>query len=332
MNMFNDKYAIKSFTLSVVTFCCTFFAFSLSAISQVYPNKPVTLIVGWPPGGGADIVSRIMAEGLSATLNQTVTVKNLSGASGNLGAEATARSAADGYTLLLVGGNHVTNSHLYSKLNFDPTKDFEPVSLLTIAPNLLVVNPNLPVHNLAEFIALVRSKPGQLSYGSAGNGTTGHLAMELLKATAKIDILHVPYKGGGPFVTDLVGGHVMLGFDNILSSGPQINGNRIRAIATSGSQRISLFSELPTVAESGYPGFEVLLWQGLLAPAGTPKDIIARLNIAVHQALIRPETIKRFKELALEGRWSSPEDFRKFLIVENEKWGKLIKSIGVRLD
>jgi len=330
MNKFTGKTLMTNFKwMTAALFCAVL---PLNALAQAYPNKPITLVVGWPPGGGADIVARIMAEGLSASLNQTVTVNNRPGASGNLGAEAAARSAPDGYTILLVGGNHATNVHLYRKLAYDPMRDFEPISLLTVAPNLLAINPSLPVRNVAEFVALARSKPNQLSYGSAGNGTTGHLAMELLKTTTKIDMVHVPYKGGAPFITDLIGGQVMLGFDNVLSSGPQIKNGRLRAIATSGSKRSALFPDVPTVAESGYPGFEVLLWQGLLAPAGTPRDIINRLNAAVQETLNRPATLKRFNELALEGTGGTPEQFRSFLVNEIDKWGGVIRSIGVKLD
>lgn len=332
MNKFNAKILTTKFKWITAALLSTLLSLNTTALAQAYPNKPIQLIVGWPPGGGADIVARIMAEGLSASLNQTVTVSNRPGASGNLGAETAARSAPDGYTILLVGGNHVTNIHLYQKLGYDPMRDFEPISLLTVAPNLLVVNPSLPVRNVAEFVALARSKPNQLSYGSAGNGTTGHLAMELLKSTTKIDIVHIPYKGAAPFITDLIGSQVMLGFDGIGSTGPQIKNGRLRAIATSDSKRTALFPDVPTVAESGYPGFEVLLWQGLLAPAGTPRDVINRLNAAVQETLNRPATLKRFNELALESTGGTPEQFRAFLTNEISKWGGVIRTIGVKLD
>jgi tripartite-type tricarboxylate transporter receptor subunit TctC len=288
--------------------------------------------VGWPAGGGADIVARIVSEGLSMSLEQRFNVDNRPGASGNLGAETVARAAADGYTLLVVGVNHASNKFLYSKITYDPVKDFEPISLLTGAPNLLVIHPSLAARNIQELVALARAKPGQILYGSAGNGTTGHLAMELFKSTTGIEMQHVPYKGGAQFVTDLAGGQVMVGFDNILSSGPHVQSGRMIAIGSSGSRRSPLFPNAPTVAESGYPGFEVVLWQGLLAPAGTPRDVVVRLNAAVREVLRRPEIQKRFNELAIEAFTGSPDEFKGYLANEIEKWGRVIKAVGVRLD
>jgi tripartite-type tricarboxylate transporter receptor subunit TctC len=297
-----------------------------------YPNKPVRVLVGWPAGGGADIVARIVADGLSSRLEHRFTVDNRPGASGNLGAELAARAAPDGYTLLVVGVNHASNLFLYSKSAYDPVKDFEPVSLLTGAPNLLVVHPSVPAKSIQELVAYARSRPGQILYGSAGNGTTGHLAMELFKSTTGIDMQHVPYKGGAQFVTDLAGGQVMVGFDNILSSGPHVQSGRMRAIGSSTARRSPLLPDVPTVAESGYPGFEVVLWQGLLAPAGTPREIIDKLNLAVRESLRRPEVQKRFNDLAIEAFTGSPEDFKSFLAREIDKWGRVIKAVGVRLD
>jgi tripartite-type tricarboxylate transporter receptor subunit TctC len=297
-----------------------------------YPNRPVRVVVGWPAGGGADIVARIVSEGLSMSLEQRFNVDNRPGASGNLGAETVARAAADGYTLLVVGVNHASNKFLYSKITYDPVKDFEPISLLTGAPNLLVIHPSLAARNIQELVALARAKPGQILYGSAGNGTTGHLAMELFKSTTGIEMQHVPYKGGAQFVTDLAGGQVMVGFDNILSSGPHVQSGRMIAIGSSGSRRSPLFPNAPTVAESGYPGFEVVLWQGLLAPAGTPRDVVVRLNAAVREVLRRPEIQKRFNELAIEAFTGSPDEFKGYLANEIEKWGRVIKAVGVRLD
>ena len=297
-----------------------------------YPNRPVRVLVGWPAGGGADIVARIAAEGLSNSLKQQFNVENRPGASGNLGAEAAARAAPDGYTLLVVGVNHASNPFLYSKIAYDPVKDFEPISLLTGAPNLLVVHPSLPVKNIQELVALARAKPGSINYGSAGNGTTGHLAMELFKSTTKIEMQHVPYKGGAQFVTDLAGGQVMVGFDNILSSGPHVLSGRMRAIGSSSLRRSPRFPDVPTVAESGYPGFDVVLWQGLLAPAGTPRDIVDKLNAAVRESVRRPEVQKRFAELAIESYTGTPEQFKTFLAKEIDTWGRVIKAVGVRLD
>jgi tripartite-type tricarboxylate transporter receptor subunit TctC len=290
------------------------------------------MIVPWPAGGGADIVGRVLAQKLTETFNQQVIVDNRPGASGNLGAEAGARSAPDGYTLILVGANHATNIHLYSKLTYDPIKDFEPISLLTGAPNILVVHPSVPVHSVKELFALARARPGQISYGSAGNGTTGHLAMELLKSSAKIDMLHVPYKGGSQFMNDLIGGQISLGFENVLSSAQHIKAGRLRAIATTGARRTPSMPEVPTVAESGLPGFEVVLWQGLLAPAGTPRETIERVHAAVVASLQKPDLRERFAQLNVEAIGSTPAQFATFIRREIDKWAKVVRESGSRLD
>ena len=323
---------MRSAVVSKIVLCCAVALFSVSCLAQSYPSKPVRMIVPWPAGGGADIVGRALAQKLSESLNQKFIVDNRPGASGNLGVELGARSAADGYTVIIVGANHATNIHLYSKLAYDPVKDFEPISLLTAAPNILVVHPSLPVRNVQELFALARAKPGQISYGSAGNGTTGHLAMELLKSSAKIDMKHVPYKGGSQFMHDLMGGHVSLGFENVLSSAPHIKAGRLRAIATTSARRTPTMPDVPTVAESGLPGFEVVLWQGLLAPAGTPRETIERLHAAVVESLQKPDLRERFGQLNVEAIGSTPAQFGTFIRSEIDKWAKVVRESGSRLD
>lgn len=312
--------------------CCATLMTAAPCLAQGYPAKPVRVIVPWPAGGGADIVARAVTQKLTEHFSQPFVVENRPGASGSVGTEVAAKQAPDGYTLLLIGANHATNSHLYAKLGFDPIRDFEAISLLTEAHNLLVLHPSVNARNVAELIALARARPGQISYGSAGNGTTGHLAMELLKLSAKIDMVHIPYKGGAPFVNDLLGGQVSLGFENVLSSSPHVATGKLRAIATSGRQRSRALPEVPTVAESGLPGFEVVLWQGLLAPAGTPRPIIERLHEGVSAGMTKPDLRERFAQLNVEPVGGTPAQFATYLQSEFDKWGKVIRAAGIGLN
>ena len=312
--------------------CCATLMTAAPCLAQGYPAKPVRVIVPWPAGGGADIVARAVTQKLTEHFSQPFVVENRPGASGSVGTEVAAKQAPDGYTLLLIGANHATNSHLYAKLGFDPIRDFEAISLLTEAHNLLVLHPSVNARNVAELIALARARPGQISYGSAGNGTTGHLAMELLKLSAKIDMVHIPYKGGAPFVNDLLGGQVSLGFENVLSSSPHVATGKLRAIATSGRQRSRALPEVPTVAESGLPGFEVVLWQGLLAPAGTPRPIIERLHEGVSAGMTKPDLRERFAQLNVDPVGGTPAQFATYLQSEFDKWGKVIRAAGISLN
>ena len=318
--------------VSSFVICCATLMAGAACLAQGYSAKPVRVIVPWPAGGGADIVARGVTQKLTEHFNQPFVVENRPGASGSVGTEVAAKQAPDGYTLLLIGANHATNSHLYAKLGFDPIRDFEAISLLTEAHNLLVLHPSVNARNVAELIALARARPGQISYGSAGNGTTGHLAMELLKLSAKIDMVHIPYKGGAPFVNDLLGGQVSLGFENVLSSSPHVATGKLRAIATSGRQRSRALPEVPTVAESGLPGFEVVLWQGLLAPAGTPRPIIDRLHEGVAAGMTKPDLRERFAQLNVEPVGGTPAQFATYLQSEFDKWGKVIRAAGIGLN
>jgi tripartite-type tricarboxylate transporter receptor subunit TctC len=303
-----------------------------AAAQPDYPARPVRVIVPFAAGGGADVVARILAQKLSDRLGQQFFIDNRPGAASNIGTELAARAPADGYTLIVVGPNHTTNPHLFSKLPFDPVKDFAPVSLLTSAPYLLVVNPSVPAHRFQELVALARTRPGALAYGSAGNGTAGHLAMELIKTSAGIDLLHVPYKGSPPFLADLMGGQVAAGFDNVLSASPHIEAGRLRAIATSGSHRAPSLPDVPTIAESGLAGFDVTVWQGLLAPAGTSPDLVARLYRETRAALDAPDLRERMAGLGVEIIGSTPADFAAFIAADIAKWGPVVRQAGARID
>jgi len=285
----------------------------LTATAQAWPTRAIRMVVPFAAGGGADIVGRAVAQKLAESLGQQVIVDNRAGAAGNIGTELVARAPGDGYTLLIIGPNHATNPFLFRKIPFDPIKDFEPVSLLTSAPYLLVVHPSLPARTLKDLIALALSKPGQLNYGSAGNGSAGHLGMELIKISAKLDIQHVPYKGSPPFLSDLIGGQVVAGYDNVLSSAPHIRSGRLRAIAVSGAKRTPAFPDLPTVAESGIPGYDVTVWQGLLAPAGTPRDILTRLATETAAGMQRADVRERMTALGVEIIAAPPAAFATFL-------------------
>lgn len=315
--------------------CCLWI--SLIAASAViaqttYPTRSIRLIVPFAAGGGADITGRVVAQKLTEAFGQQVIVDNRAGAAGNIGTELAAKSAPDGYTLLLVGPNHTTNVSLFSKLNYDPVRDFEPISLVTAAPYVLLVHPSLPAHDLKALIALARAKPGQLTYGSAGNGTAGHLAMESIKTQAKIDMLHVPYKGSPPLQADLIGGQIVAGFDNVLSSVPHVKAGRLRALAVSSSKRSPALPEVPTIAQSGLPGFDVTVWQGVLSPAGTPREIVARLHTEILGALKKPDVQSRMATLGVDIVGNTPAEFAEFIKRDIDKWAQVIKAAGARVD
>jgi tripartite-type tricarboxylate transporter receptor subunit TctC len=299
---------------------------------DAYPSRPVRVVVPFAAGGGADAVGRAVADRLSERFGRPFVVDNRPGAAGNIGTEHVARAAPDGYTLLLVGPNHATNAHLFRQLPFDPVRDFAPISLLTSAPYVLVAHTGLEARSFQDLLALARARPGGLSYGSAGNGTAGHLAMELIKSSTGIDMVHVPYRGSPPLLADLVSGQVAVGFDNVLSSAPLIAAGRLRPLAVSGARRAPALPEVPTLAESGLPGFDVTVWQGLLAPAGTPAPIVARLSAETADALHAPELRARLAVLGVEAIGSSPEVFAHFIREELARWGDAVRRSGARLD
>jgi tripartite-type tricarboxylate transporter receptor subunit TctC len=303
------------------------------ASATEYPDRPVHLIVPFPPGGGADNLARTIMPKVSQALGQPIVIENKPGAGGNVGAELVARAAPDGYTLLYgTNGTHSINSSLYRNLRFDPVKDFAPVSRMTSIAAMLIVNPKLPAQSVAQLIDYARAHPGKLNFASAGNGTTSHLAGELFKTMAGIDIVHIPYRGGALAITDLIGGQVEMMIEVMPNAYPLAREGRVRGIAVSTARRVPSTPELPTIDESGLPGFEVSAWDGVLAPAGTPAPIIAKLNAAIRLALEDPEIIEALKARGAQPVPSSPEEFARHIAINTEKWAKVVKASGAKID
>jgi tripartite-type tricarboxylate transporter receptor subunit TctC len=296
-----------------------------------YPDRPIKLVVPFAPGGSADLVGRLLAQQMSESLGQPVVVENKGGASGMLGNEYVAKSPPDGYTLT-VGtlGPFAVNQTLYEHVPYDNVRDFAPITLTGLSSHILVANPSVPVTNVNELIALAREKPGQLTFASSGTGNATHLTFELFKARAGIDIVHVPYKGGGPAMADLVGGQVLFSFASMASAVPFVRSGRLRAIAVSGAERSALFPEVPTVAESGLPGFASEDWQGILAPAKTPAAIVQKLNGEIGRILLLPEVKAKLQAAGFEPKPSTPEWFAQFIQAETLKWARLLKGIGIK--
>lgn len=301
------------------------------ALAQSYPTKPIRFLVPYPPGGGNDLLARIIGQKLSDSLGQQVVIDNRPGASGNIGTEMAAKAAPDGHTIMLADNIFTINPSLYGKLPYDPVKDFAPVSLLATVPLFLVLNPSVPAKSLKEFIALVKSKPGQLNYASVGNGSLHHLAMELIKVMVGIDIVHIPYKGGAPARADILAGQVQAMFSGI-SSVPLFKAGRLNAIAVSTAKRSWIAPELPTVAEAAIPGFNVGVWFGVLAPAKTPKAIIAKLHTEIVKLKQMPEVQERLKSDGYDFIGGTPESFAAFIKTDIEKMAKAVKFAGARVD
>lgn len=286
----------------------------------------------FPPGGGTDILARALAPRMSESLGGSVIVENRSGAGGLVGIEAVARATPDGYTLLLVSGSLTIIPSLFPNVRYDPVKDFTPVTLATRQPYIAVVHPSLPAKNIRELIALARARPGQVTYASAGSGGAGHLGMELLKTMVKVNIVHIPYKGSGPALIDVLGGHVSLMFASAPSAMPHIKTGRLRALAMTGSQQSAAVPGVPTIAESGLPGFETYGWYGVLAPAGTAPPIIARMHGAIIKAMAAPEVMERIVADGSEAVAGTPEQFADYIKRDIPKWAKVIKESGARAD
>ena len=303
-----------------------------SALAQAYPAKPVKVVVPYPPGGPTDIVARLVSQKLAEQTGQQFVVENRAGAGGNIGAEAVARAPADGYTLLVATTAHAINPSLFKSLGYDLQKDFAPVSQLTGGPLVIVVNPSLPAKNVRELIALARSKPGGLNLASSGNGQSTHLSAELFSSMAGIKMNHVPYKGSAPALTDVIAGQADLMFDTMLSAMPQAKTGKLRALAVTSAARSPAAPDLPTVAESGLPGYEAIAWNGLLAPAGTPKDVVAKLNAELKRTLELPEVKERFAAQGFAAAWGPPDKFAAFLQSELAKWAKVVKTSGATVD
>jgi len=298
-----------------------------------YPDKPVRLVVPFPPGGGADNLARAIMPKVSHALGKPIIIDNKPGAGGNIGAELVAQSPADGYTLLYgTNGTHSINQALYQNLRFDPVKDFAPVSRMTEIAAMLVVNNQLPVMTTTQLIRYAKANPGKVNFASAGNGTTSHLAGELFKTMAGIDIVHIPYRGGGLAVTDLIGGQVQMMIDVMPNVYPLAKEGRIRGIAVTTSTRFPGAPELPTISESGLAGFEASAWDGVLAPAGTPEAIVNKLNAAIRTALADPELIEHLKARGARPVAGTPQDFARHIAESTRKWAQVVKASGAKID
>lgn len=304
-----------------------------AAAGNDYPDKPVHLVVPFPPGGGADNLARLIMPKVSQALGQPIVIENKPGAGGNVGAEFVARAEPDGYTLLYgTNGTHSINASLYRNLRFDPIKDFVPVSRMTEIGAMLVVNPKLPVHSVAELIAYAKKNPGKVNFASAGNGTTSHLAGELFKTMAGIDIVHVPYRGGAAAITDLIGGQVQMMIDVMPNAYPLAKDGRVRGLAVSTAQRFPGAPDYPTIAESGVPGFEASAWDGVFVPAGTPQAVVDKLNAAIHQALADPEVVSGLFRLGARPVPSTSAEFARFIADSSRKWARVVHASGAHVD
>jgi tripartite-type tricarboxylate transporter receptor subunit TctC len=305
-------------------------AFATQASAQPFPAKPIRLLVTYPPGGGADLMARLVAPKMAETLGQPVVVENKPGAGGQIGAGEVARAAPDGYTIMLDAANHAVNPSLYPSLPYDTAKAFQPISLLVRFPNVLVVNPQFPAKDVKELIALAKAKPGTIAFASSGSGSAQHLAGELFRQQAAIDITHVPYKGGGPALNDVIGGQVPMFFGNMASSLPHVKAGKLRALAITGSTRSPALPDAPTIAESGLPGYEVYEWNAIFAPAGTPAPIIAKLSDAIAKALQSPDVRERVASLGGEIAALNPADTAKFVRQQAELWAKVIRAANIK--
>ena len=306
---------------------------SLSAFAQPFPSKPVRLIVPFPPGGAVDYYARAVQNRLQETLGQPILIENRSGAGGMLGADLVVKAAPDGYTLLV--GNIASlamNVGLYSKMTYDPRKDLTPI-MRTVAVNyVMTVHPSVPARSVKELIDHAKANPGKLSYGSAGSGSAPHLATELLKQRAGIDMLHVPFKGGGPMVADLLGGQIHIVIADQANLMPHVKAGKLRALAVGTLERSASYPDIPTIAESGFPGFEARAWQGIAGPANLPADIVTQLNAAFAKAMAFPEVHQRLLDGGLDPISGTPEDFAAFIRNEIDKWAKVAKDVGARVD
>jgi tripartite-type tricarboxylate transporter receptor subunit TctC len=303
-----------------------------SAMPQTVPNKPIRLIASTPPGGTIDLVARLLAQNMSASLGRPVIVENKAGAAGNIAADYVAQSPADGTTLLVTASSHATNVNLYPRLSYDPVKDFAPVSLLTTNSFVLVVPASSPANSTAEFLALAKSKKGALNYGSSGSGQGNHLGMELLKSMGGFDAAHVPYNGTGPVTIALLAGQVDVALQTPPGVVPYLKSGKLKALATTGKTRSPLIPNVPTLAESGVPGYELLGWIGLLAPAGTPKGTIETLQRAARKALNQPDVLNQLHAVAADVVASTPQEFSSFLDSEISTWAQVIKKSGARAE
>ncbi len=298
-----------------------------------WPSKPIKWVVPFPPGGAMDVIARTLGDKAARELGQPFVIENRPGAGGNIGADYVAKQPGDGYTIMITSIGMATNKALYNKLSYDPVKDFAPISLLAVVPNVLVVNAaKSPEKSVADVIAHAKKEPGKLTYASAGNGTSIHLAGEVFASMAGINILHVPYKGSGPAITDMLGGQVDLMFDSITSARPHIQSGKLRALGLTTAKRSSALPDVPTIAEAGVPGYEVSPWFATFAPAGTPADVVNKLNKVLNGLMKDPDTLKKLESIGAEPIGSTPQELATHLDKELTRWGKLIKDRNIHLD
>ena len=304
-----------------------------AALAQVFPAKPAKLVVPFPPGGPLDVTGRLIAQHLSERWGQSVVVENKPGAGGNIGADFVAKSPPDGYTVVMGAlSTHAVNPSLYAKMPYDAQKDFAPITLIAITPNVLVVNPDLPVHSVKELIAYAKARPGKLSFGSGSIGSAGHLAGELFKVDAGIDMVHVPYKGAAPAMQALLAGDTQLMFDNLANAMAQVKAGKLRALAVTTAARSKLAPELPTMAEAGLGGFDISTWYGLFAPAGTPPDVVSKWNADVTAMLRTPDMRERLLAQGAEPAPDTPVEFARFVATEAAKYARIVKTSGAKVD
>jgi len=305
----------------------------LAAMAQAYPSKTVRVVIPWPPGGSNDIVGRIVLQKMGEAMGQQFVVDNRPGAAGSIGADVVAKAPPDGYTLMVHSTTHLGNAFIYGKkLGYDTMKDFTGVGLLSAQPGVLTVHPSLPVKSTKEFLALARSRPGQILYSSSGNGSAPHLQMALLVSMAKLNLVHVPYKGGAPQVTALVSGETQVSFATIGTVINFIHQGKLRPLGVGTAKRVNALPDVPTISESGVPGYEMTPWVGMFAPAGTPKAIIDRLNAEVNKALKKPDIMDKLQKQGLDPWTSTPEEFDARLKADYEKYGRLIKLTGAKIE
>ena len=306
-------------------------AFGVAA--QSFPSKPVKLVVPFPPGGSLDAAGRAIADKLTQMWGQSVVVDNKPGAGGNIGADFVAKSPADGYTVVMGAlSTHAVNPSLYPKMPYDAARDFAPISLVAITPNVLVVNPSLPVNSVKDLIAYAKANPGKLSFGSGSNGSAGHLAGELFKVDTGTDMVHIPFKGGAPALQALLAGDTQLMFDNLANSMQQVKAGKLKALAVTTARRSSLVPELPTMAEAGVPGFDISTWFGIMAPAGTPPDVVAKWNADLVKVLTSPDMRERMTAQGAEATPMTPPEFSAFIARELEKYARIVKASGAKVD
>ena len=315
---------MKSFLLALLL---------LAGPAEAFPTKPVRIIVAFPPGGGTDIVARVVGQKLGEGWNQAVVVENRAGASGTIGTESAARAEPDGHTLFMATmGNMTANQHLYPKMAVDPLRAFAPITKVVDVHFVFLANPALAANSVGELIELAKKRPGDIAYSSSGPGGAPHLAMELFKRQANVDLIHIPYKGSSPSISDLIGGRVMLSMDSLVQSFPHLKAKRLKALAVLGPRRAALLPEVPTIAESGLPGYALTNWFGLLAPAATPKETVLKIHADVIRVLRDPEAKKRITDLGADVVGNSPEDFGAAMRAESAQWAEIIKAANIRAE